>query len=232
MTCADASAGKEASVQFSLSDVTDREARAAGAAFASEIAVSLVREAINVRRTAEGGMQVEIETLPPETATQEWLTVAEVQRHLQARIFKFGEVMQTRAEANAAQRIAEAFLSGAGVSAGHDVNWSAARSRQAGEGLYALVQRKIKTRRPPPQYEVRCVQVPAEPRPMPADVIDRHTPFERNRWYGGWTKLVRPPRASTRRQPSSLSPEIMDGSPAVTWWLRLQREDQAFIESP
>lgn len=217
-------------VQFSLSEVTDREARAAGAAFASEIAVSLVREAINVRRTAEGDMQVEIETLPPETATQEWLTVTEVQRHLQARILKFGEVMQTRAEANAAQRIAEAFLAGAGVSAGHDVNWSAARSRQAGEGLYALVQRKIKTRRPPPQYEVRCVQVPAEPRPMPADVIDRHTPFERNRWYGGWTKSILPAARFDAETTEFALAQIMDGSPAVTWWLRLQKEDEAFIE--
>jgi type III restriction enzyme len=217
-------------VQFSLSEVTDREARAAGAAFASEIPVSLVREAINVHRTTEGGMRVEIETLAPETATQEWLTVTEVQRHLQARILRFGEVMQTRSEANAAQRIAEAFLAGAGVSAGHDVDWSAARSRQAGEGLHALVQRKIKARRPPPEYEVRPVQVPAEPRPMPADVIDRRTPFERNRWYGGWTKSVLPAARFDAETTEFALAQIMDGSPAVRWWLRLQKEDQAFIE--
>jgi type III restriction enzyme len=217
-------------VQFSLSEVTDREARAAGAAFASEIAVPLVREAINVRRTAEGGMHVEIETLAPEIATQEWLPVTQVQRHLQTRILRFAEVMQTRPEANAAQRIAEAFLVGAGVSARHDVNWSAARSRQAEEGLHALVQRKIKTHRPPPQYEVRPVQVPAETRPMSIDVIDRHTPFERHRWYSGWTRSILCAARFDAETTEFALAWIMDGSPAVRWWLRLQKEDQAFIE--
>jgi len=217
-------------VQFSLSEVTDREARAAGAAFASEIDVPLVRDAIHIRRTTEGGMRVEIESLQPETATQQWLRVTQVQKHLQARILKFEEVMQTRSEMNAAQRIAAAFLVGVGVRESQDVDWSAARSRQAAEGLHALVQRNIEARRPPPEYEVRSVPVPAEPRPMPADVISWRSPYERNRWYGGWAKSVLPAARFDAETTEFALAQIMDGNPAIRWWLRLEREDQAFIE--
>lgn len=217
-------------VQFSLSNVTDAEARAAGAAFVSEIHVPLVRKALNVQRTADGGMRVDMETLPPETATQTWLPPAQVRRHLQNRILKFEEVTQDRKEVNAAQRITEAFLVGANVNDNQEVDWSAARSRQAAEGLHALVKRNIEARRPPPQYEVRRVPIPSESRPMPADVIDMHGPYEKNRWYGGWAKSVLPAARFDAETTEFALAQIMDHNAAVRWWLRLEKEDQAFIE--
>ena len=60
-------------VQFSLSLVSDNEARAAGVGFAAEIDVPLVREALNVHRTLDGGVRVRRELQQSETATQEWL---------------------------------------------------------------------------------------------------------------------------------------------------------------
>lgn len=217
-------------IQFSLSQVTDREARAAGAAFASEIHVPLLRDAVNVHRTEENDLLIEIEVLQPETATQTWLPVEQVRKRLQKHILGFEEVEQNRKEAHAAERIAKAFLVGAHAGAGQEVNWSDARSRQAEEGLHALIKRNIEARRRPPEYEIRTVPVPAETRPMPSNVMDRRAPYEKNRWYGGWTRSVLPAARFDAETTEFTLAQIMDRDPAIHLWLRLEKEDQAFIE--
>jgi len=65
---------------------------------------------------------------------------------------------------------------------------------------------------------------------MPADVISWRSPYERNRWYGGWAKSVLPAARFDAETTEFALAQIMDGNPAIRWWLRLEREDQAFIE--
>ena len=223
---------KVTAVQFSLSDVTDAEARAAGADFAAEISVPLMRVALNVRRASSGHMNVSREAQPSETATQQWLPVSEVQRDLQRHVFRLHLVAQTAQELNAATRVTASFLAGAGagVGEGREVSWSAERSRQAVEGIGALVQRKFDARRLRPEYEFRAILLPAEPLPMPTDVIDRYCQFERGRWYKGWTKSILPIASFDARSTEFRLASIMDSSPAIEWWHRLRREDAAYIE--
>jgi type III restriction enzyme len=144
-----------------------------------------MRVALNVRRTTAGHMNVNREAQPSETATQQWLPVSEVQRDLQRRVFRLHLVPQTAQELNAATRVTASFLVGAGAGADEDreVSWSAEWTRQAVVGIGALVQRKFDARRLRPEYEFRSILLPAEPLPMPTDVLDRYCQFERGRWY-------------------------------------------------
>src|ERR1017187_9627492 len=217
-------------VQFSLSDVTDSEARAARAGFAAEIDVPLVREALNAHRTIGGGISVRREAQQAATATQQWLPVSQVQGDLQSRILGLGLVTETVQEWNAARRIVISFLAGAGASGDHEVRWSAERAHQALQGIDALIRQKYNTRRLRPQYTFRTITLPAEPRRMPTDILDRYAEFERGRWYTGWTKSVLPVASFDAKTTEWRLADIMDKSPRIKWWLRLRHEDAAFIE--
>jgi type III restriction enzyme len=217
-------------VQFSLSDITDAEARAAGTGFRNEITVPLVRVALNVRRTRAGGMSVSQEAQQSETATQQWLPLSDVQRDLRNRVFMLGLVSKTVRELNAADRVVESFLAGAGADADHEMNWSAERARHAVTGIDALIQRMYNNRRIRPEYESRPVMLPAEPRPMPPEVFDRYDRFERGRWYGGWMKSLLPAASFDAGTTEFRLAEIMDSSPEVAWWHRLRTVDGAYIE--
>ena len=217
-------------VQFSLSDVTDAEARAAGASFAAEVTVPLVRVALNVHRTTVGRMSVSQEAQPSETATQHWLPVSEVQDDLRRHVFSLRLVQKTVPELNAATRVVASFLRGAEASTDREVNWSAERARQALEGLRALIQQKYDARRLRPEYEFRPVILPAEPQTIASDILDRHCKFERGQWYTGWTKSILPAASFDAETTEFRLAEIMDSSPAIEWWHRLRKEDAAYIE--
>jgi type III restriction enzyme len=217
-------------VQFSLSDVTDSEASAAGAGFAAEIDVPLVREALNVHRTHGGGISVRREAQQSATATQQWLPVRQVQSDLQSRIFGLGLVTETLPEWNAARRVVASFLAGAGASENNEVSWSAERAHQALQGIDTLIRQKYDARRLRPQYIFRAITLPAEPRPMPTDILDRYDDFERGRWYKGWTKSILPVASFDAKTTEYRLANIMDNSPKIKWWFRLRHEDAAFIE--
>ncbi|HEX6507598.1 MAG TPA: DEAD/DEAH box helicase family protein [Chloroflexota bacterium] len=217
-------------IQFSLSDVTDSEARAVGAGFAAEIDVPLVREALNVHRTLEGGLRVRREAQQSATATQQWLPLSQVQSDLESRILGLGLVAETLPEWNAAKRVVDSFFSGAGVGENHELSWSAERAHQAVQGIDALIRQKYNTLRLRPQYIFRAVALPAEPRAMPTDILDRYADFERGRWYEGWTKSILPVAAFDAGTTEYALANIMDNSPKIRWWLRLRRDDAAFIE--
>ncbi len=217
-------------VQFSLSLVSDNEARTAGAGFAAEIDVPLVREALNVHRTLDGGVRVRRERQQSAIATQEWLPLSQVQSDLESRILGIGLIEETLSEFNATKRVVDAFMSGAGARVGVEINWGAERAHQALRGIDALIRHKYNTRRLQPKYAFRSVTIPVEPRAMPTDVLDRYEDFERGRWYSGWTKSILPVASFDAKTTEYALANIMDSTPKITWWLRLRSEDEAFIE--
>ena len=217
-------------VRFSLSLVSDNEARTAGAGFAAEIDVPLVREALNVHRTLEGDVRVRRELQQSVTATQEWLPLSQVQNDLESRILGLGLVEETLPEFNAAKRVVAAFLSGAGANASHEIDWGAERAYQALRGIDTLIRHRYNTRRLQPKYAFRTVTVPVEPRAMPTDILDRYDDFERGRWYSGWSKSILPVASFDAKTTEYTLANIMDSSPKIMWWLRLRMEDEAFIE--
>ncbi|NEW32943.1 DEAD/DEAH box helicase family protein [Nocardia cyriacigeorgica] len=217
-------------VRFSLSLVDDADARASGAAFAHEITIPLIREALTARRTRDGDVEVRREALDPGEAHQEWIPLERVVTDLESRILGLGLVEESLAEYNAVRRVVRAFLRGAGAIDGTEVNWGAARAHLALEGIDALIRQKYNMRRLQPQYVFNPVTLPVEPRPMPTDILDRYDEFERGRWYSGWRKSVLPVASFDAKTTERRLAEILDSSSRIQWWLRLQPNDPAYIE--
>jgi len=217
-------------VRFSLSLVDDADARASGAAFAHEIKIPLIREALTARRTLQGDVEVRREAQDPGEAHQEWIPPDQVASDLETRILGLGLVEESLAEYNAARRVVRAFLAGAGAEQGSEVNWGSERAHLALQGIDALIRQKYNMRRLQPQYAFNPVTLPVEPRPMPTDVRDRYDEFERGRWYSGWRKSVLPVASFDAKTTERRLAEILDGSSRIEWWLRLQHADPAYIE--
>lgn len=217
-------------IRFSLSLVKDADARRAGEAFAQEIEVPLIREALSARRTLDGQLEIEREAQQSEVATQQWLPLSSVAEDLRARVENLPAVMLTLPESHAAKRLVKEFLAGAGATADQEVEWSAARARLAVNGLQALVRREYNKRQLEPDYEFNPITVPVEPLPMPTDVRDRYAKFERNRWYSGWTKSILPIASFDARTTEYALANIFENAAKVARWLRLRAEDNAYIE--
>ena len=217
-------------IQFSLSEITNSEARAAGVGFEAEIEVPLLREALNVHRTLEGGLQVRREAQQTAAATQQWLPVSQVKSDLESRVLGLGLVAQTLPEYNAAIRIVDSFLAGAGATESHEIDWSAERAHHALQGIDSLIRHKYNEHRLHPQYIFREVSIPAEPTAMPTDILDRYEDFERGRWYKGWAKSILPVASFDAKTTEYRLANIMDNSPKIKWWLRLRSDDAAYIE--
>ena len=217
-------------VRFSLSFVDDADARAAGAAFAQEIRIPLIREALTATRTLDGTVQVRREAQESGEATQQWLPLAQVAKDLESRILDLGLVEETLPELNAGGRVVRAFLAGAGADAASELNWGAERASQALNGIDTLIRQKYNTRRLQPQYLFREVSLPVEPQPMPTDVLDRFDDFERGRWYSGWRRSILPIASFDAKTTERRLAEILDSDPSIEWWLRLQTNDPAFVE--
>jgi type III restriction enzyme len=217
-------------VRFSLSFIDDADARAAGAAFAQEIRIPLIREALTASRTLDGNLQVRREAQESGEATQQLLPLSQIAQDLEFRILGLGLIEESLAELNAADRVVKAFLAGAGADTGSEANWGAERANQAVSGIDALIRQKYNTRRLQPRYAFREITLPVEPQPMPTDVLDRFDDFERGRWYSGWRRSILPVAAFDAKTTERRLAEILDSDPAIKWWLRLQTTDPAYVE--
>jgi type III restriction enzyme len=217
-------------VRFSLSLVDDADASASGAAFAYEIKIPLIREALSARRTLDGDVEVRREAQDPGEAHQEWIPLDQVTADLETRILGLGLVEESLSEYNAARRVVRAFLAGSGAVASSEVRWGSQRAHLALQGIDALIRQKYNMRRLQPQYAFTSVTLPVEPRPMPTDVLDRYDEFERGRWYGGWRRSILPVASFDAKTTERRLAEILDNSSGIEWWLRLQVNDPAYIE--
>jgi type III restriction enzyme len=217
-------------IRFTLSLVSDPDARAAGAGFAQEITIPLVREALTATRTLDGGVRVRREAQEAGEATQAWLPLAQVADDLESRVLGLGLVEESLRELNAARRVVQAFLGGAGATQDSELSWGAERAHQALQGIDALIRSRYNTRRLQPEYTFRTATLPVEPRPMPTDVLDRFETFERGRWYSGWRRSILPVAAFDAKTTEFTLANILDGASGIAWWLRLQRDDPAYIE--
>jgi type III restriction enzyme len=217
-------------VRFSLSLVSDADAHAAGAGFAQEIKIPLVREALSAIRTLDGDVRVRREAQEAGEATQAWLPLAQVAEDLESRVLGLGLVEESLPELNAARRVVRSFLAGAGATETTEVGWGSERAHQALQGIDALIRGRYNSRRLQPQYAFRTVTVPVEPRPMPTDVLDRFEPFERGRWYSGWLKSILPVASFHAKTTEFALANILDGASRIAWWLRLQATEPAYVE--
>lgn len=216
--------------RFSFSLIDDADARAAGAVFQKEIKIPLIREALVARRTIAGDVHIDREAQEAADASQAWISIDQVCEDLRERIWNLGLVEETLPEHNAANRVVNAFLAGAGAKSSSEINWGAERASQATLGLAQLIKAKYNARRLQPQWGYRPVTIPVEPLPMPEHIVDRFADFQRGRWYKGWRQSILPVVSFDAKSTEYALAGIMDSATGISWWLRLQTDGPAYIE--
>lgn len=218
---------------FSLSDVPDVDARAAGARFVDEVPTFIYRDALEARRS---GADVEITVTPQAHAqAQQQLTGVDVVRaDLAAAILRQPEVSRDRTAGNAAERLVTAFLEGAGVTSDDTTaEWGELRRRQAVEGMRAVIRSAIGRREQAMEYAIVAVTLPIEPivpDPEPSDAYN--DPFVKGRQYAGWRKSIMPVASFDAKATEWQLAHVVDRDDEVVWWLRLSTTDPAFIPLP
>lgn len=216
---------------FSLAEVPDGDAEAAGTAFINEVPTFLFRDALTAKRT---GTDIQIIRTPEahEEAQQALAGLDIVRDELVSLIMQQPEVPQEKASKNAAKRLVKAFLKGAGVSDPEQTaEWGRIRRRQAAEGLRQMIRTHIANRKRQEAYEFVKITLPLEPVVISDQTANAYnvTKFTKGLQYTGWGKNVMPIAsfdAGTTEWELAL---LMDQDPNIEWWVRLYTNGQAFI---
>ena len=216
---------------FSLSDIPDGDAQAAGVAFIKEVPTFLFRDALEAKRS---GGDVTIVSTPQgtEEAQQTLAGLDVVRDDLIEAIMQQPEVPSEKASKNAAKRLVRAFLKGAGVTSEvASAEWGQKRRQQAVKGMRRLIREKIANRKQQMAFEFVPVTLPLEPVLVDADAPQAHnvTKFKKGVQYVGWKKNVMPMAtfdAGTTEWQLAL---LMDRDPNIEWWVRLYTNGPAFV---
>lgn len=216
---------------FSLAEVPDGDAEAAGTAFINEVPTFLFRDALTAKRT---GTDIQIIRTPEahEEAQQTLAGLDVVRDELVSLIMQQPEVPQEKASKNAAKRLVKAFLKGAGVNDPEQTaEWGRIRRQQATEGLRQMIRTHIANRKRQEAYEFVKITLPLEPVVISDQTADAYNvnKFTKGLQYTGWGKNVMPIAsfdAGTTEWELAL---LMDQDPSIEWWVRLYTNGQAFI---
>lgn len=213
---------------FTLTSIDTTTVEVLGRQFATDNAPTLTRKALDARRDEEGVAHVVISDLTEEiAASQVSIPYGNIETDLVSRLMATNGITATVAEANAALRIAQAFLTGADVTP--ETPWRAEHGRLATTRLTEWLNAK-QTSSPAREvkevHHVRWPEPPArtEARP-PADrhLITKASEFTRGYPYEGWNKSVYEINAfdaySTEFRLASLFEAA--SSPEVSAWIRI-----------
>lgn len=216
---------------FSLSDIPDGDAEAAGVSFIREVPTFIFRDALEAKRK---GDEVTIVSTPQEhEEAQQVLAGLDVVRdELVAAIMQQPEVPSERSSKNAAKRLVRAFLKGAGATHEDETAlWGSKRSQQAVEGMRKLIRNKIMNRKQQVAFEFVEITIPLEPVTVEADAPNAHDTqkFKKGVQYVGWEKNVMPVAVFDAGSTEWELARLMDRDPNIRWWVRVYVGGQAFI---
>jgi type III restriction enzyme len=215
---------------FSLSDIPDGDAQAAGARFIKEVPTFIYRDALEASRI---GDDVTITRVPlaNEEAQQTLAGLDIVRLDLIAAVMQQPEVPQERASKNAAERLVSAFLKGAGVSSdAASAEWGQKRQQQAVEGMRELIRTAIGGRKKEARYELVPVALPIEPVLVASDARNAYNDdFVKYQPFVGWNKSIMPVASFDAGSTEWALAHLLDRDDEITWWLRLYVGEQAYI---
>lgn len=215
---------------FSLSDIPDGDAQAAGTRFAEEVKTYLFRDALEAERV-DGDVAIVRRRQTREEAQQELISLDIVEAELIYAILNQPEVPAERASKNAAKRLVRAFLAGAGANASQTKAWGQKRREEAVEGMRAMIRDHINKNRHEVQYVFEDVPIPLEPVTLPGEALDpfneRH--FRRDAAYGHWRRNIMPIATFDAGTTEWELAKLMDGDDDIAWWVRLYTNGQAYI---
>lgn len=215
---------------FTLSDIPDGDAQAAGSRFITEVPTFLVRDALTAARH---GDDVTIRVTPQAHAeAQQALTgIDTIREDLVAAIFRHPGVMQERAEKNAARRLVRAFLKGAGVvDDTQTAEWGEIRRQQAIAGMADLIKAAYAGRKTEMRYELVPITLPVEPVMVDPDARDAYNDtFVKHVQFTGWQHNVMPVASFDAGTPEWALAHLLDREPSIVWWLRVYTSGPAYI---
>lgn len=216
--------------QFTLSDIPDGDAQAAGARFITEVPTFLIRDAIDGTRT-EAGVKMKIAPQEHAEAQQELALIDTVREDLVTAIFRHPGVMQLQQEKNAAKRLVKAFLKGAGVvDETSTAEWGALRRRQAVAGMSELIASAYTGRKREQQHELVPVELPIEPVLVEPDAKDAYNDaFVKHVQFSGWQRNVMPIATFDAGSTEFALAHLLDREPTIKWWLRIYTNGPAYI---
>lgn len=215
---------------FSLSDIADGDAEAAGTRFIQEVPTFLVRDALEAKRT---GDDVSIRVTPQKHAeAQQALTgIDTIRMELAQAVVNHPGVQKSQTEKNAARRIVKAFLKGAGVTnTTETAEWGQIRRQQATHGIEDLIKQAYSHRRREMQYSLVPITLPIEPVLVAPDARDAYNdPFAKHVQFTGWQRNIMPSAAFDAGTTEWALAHLLDRDPAIAWWLRVQTKGPAFV---
>lgn len=213
---------------FTLSDVADGDAQAAGARFITEVPTFLAKDALVASRE---GDDVTIKVTPQKNVeAQQALTgIDTVRDDLVAAIFR--QVEETPVEKNAAKRITRAFLKGAGVTKETETaEWGENRRLQAISGMGDLIKQAYAKRKRQMSYELVPITLPIEPVLVDGTAKDAYNDdFIKHVQFIGWQRNIMPVASFDAGTTEWKLAQLLDRDDSIEWWLRLYTNGPAYI---
>lgn len=216
--------------KFSLVDIADGDAEAAGARFIKEVPTFIYRDALTAKRN---GSDVTITVAPQsnEEAQQALTGMNVVRIDMTEAIMRQPEVSAEKREKNAAKRLVTAFLKGAGVtSETTSATWGEQRKRQSVEGLRVLIRHAIGNRKQEPLTVLTKIELPLEPVLVdPNDPDAYNDPYQKNVSFQGWRRNIMPTASFDAKSTEWELAHLLDREDEILWWLRIYTNGQAYI---
>lgn len=213
---------------FSLSDIADGDAHAAGARFVIEVPSFLSKDALIATRE---GDDVKIKVAPQENVeTQQALTgIDTVREDLIAAIMR--QVEESAKEKNAARRITKAFLGGTGVTTGTETaDWGENRRQHAIKGITELIVAAYEKRKREMTYELIGVTLPVEPVLVDGGALEAYSDaFVKHAQFVGWQRSIMPVATFDAGSTEWRIAHLLDRDDEIAWWLRISTTGPAFI---
>lgn len=209
--------------QFSLADISEEAFAQVGRTLAAAPDEVLERKRLDIEvdPTSPTGLRlIPRDTLDRITATSIGLPIGKFRSNLREAILAFDEVAANTQNANAAGRLVDALIDGAGGNSAEDhlgafLPTAIDTARRIIRGAFAKA---------PETFEEVVDAVEFRPTRASARPVNpnRFAPFSRSESYSGWAKSFMPVEWFDSSPERDLA-NLLDGSDAVTLWARIQR---------
>jgi type III restriction enzyme len=211
---------------FSLAMLNMTDVEALGARFANDEGETLTRKAIDADRDASGRVKLNIYDETEEIAAAQVLfDFEDIEGDLARRLLATNAVSATVSEANAATKVAQAFLKGANVT--NETPWRRSHGQLATARLIEWISAQQTSRPAREVSDVTQVRWP-EPEervefrtPQDRQLITRSADFERGYPYRGWAKSVYDVNSFDAYSTEFRLAQLFEGSQSVKAWIRV-----------
>ncbi|MBY8866503.1 DEAD/DEAH box helicase [Streptomyces sennicomposti] len=218
--------------KFSLSLITEQQARDLGSKYLSDESVYMKRVALDAERGIGGEVVVGERFLEEEKAYIETLPWSTVKKQLETKVLGLSVVASTLTEFQAASNVIGWFLDGAGVTGNEHAQWSVKRTALATRAIETMIIKAYELRATTPTWDFNVIEVPVLPpsRPMPSPILSKWAEFAKGVWYGEWQKSVENVSSFDARTTEFSLAQMLDSSSQIKWWLRIYTNGPTWIE--